>query len=112
VNPKDDNRNDNSPGAISDDGNSNGAPFELVLTRSAQRHLNRLPESVAVAIVEFMLGALVDNPYRVGGLLQRELTGFRSARRGVYRIVYQIDEDVQRIVAHRIDHRSNVCRPN
>ena len=36
------------------------------------------------AIVEFMLGALLENPQRVGGELQRELAGMRSARRGAY----------------------------
>lgn len=39
-----------------------------------------------------MVEAMLVNPYRVGGTLQRELAGIRSAWRGAYRIVYEINE--------------------
>ena len=84
--------------------------YGLRVTGPAQRQLARLPDGTAAAIVEFMTGALVENPHRVGGLLQRELAGMRSARRGAYRIVYEIIEDAQVVVVHRIDHRANVYR--
>ena len=84
--------------------------YELRVTGPAHRQLNRLPERSAVAIVEFMLGALIENPYRVGGPLQRELAGLRSARRGAYRIVYGIDDDGSAVIVHRIDHRATVYR--
>ena len=86
------------------------APFALQVTRPAERQLSRLSEGVAAAIVEFMLGPLVENPYRIGGPLQRELAGLRSARRGAYRIIYQIHGDEHLVVVHRIDHRSTVYR--
>jgi mRNA-degrading endonuclease RelE of RelBE toxin-antitoxin system len=57
-----------------------------------------------------MLGALLENPHRVGGLLQRELAGLRSARRGAYRVVYEIDERGNLVIVHRIDHRATVYR--
>jgi mRNA interferase RelE/StbE len=79
-------------------------------TGPAQRQLNRLSEGTAAAIVKFVLGALLDNPHRVGGPLQRELSDMRSARRGAYRIVYEIDETLQLVIVHRIDHRSTVYR--
>jgi mRNA-degrading endonuclease RelE of RelBE toxin-antitoxin system len=81
------------------------------VTGPAQRQLARLPDGTAAAIIEFMLGALLDGPHRVGGPLRRELAGMHSARRGVYRIVYEIIETNQLVVVHRIDHRSNVYRP-
>lgn len=85
--------------------------YGLRVTRPAERQLNRLPEGTAAAIVEFMLGALVDNPHRLGGALQRELAGMRSARRGVYRIIYEIDEAERVVIVFRIDHRATVYRP-
>ena len=85
--------------------------FTLRVTGPAERQLVRLPENVVVAIVEFMLGALVENPRRVGGPLQRELAGFHSARRGAYRIVYEILDDDRLVVVHRIDHRATVYTP-
>jgi mRNA-degrading endonuclease RelE of RelBE toxin-antitoxin system len=87
-----------------------GHAFELRVTGPAERQLQRLPEGAAAAVVEFMLGALVDNPHRLGGALQRELAGMRSARRGAYRIIYEIDETARCITVHRIDHRSTAYR--
>ncbi|MCC6495260.1 MAG: type II toxin-antitoxin system RelE/ParE family toxin [Propionibacteriaceae bacterium] len=86
------------------------APYRLVVTRPAERQLASLAEGPAAAIVEFMLGALVDNPRRVGAPLQRELDGLHSARRGVYRIVYEILDADHLVVVHRIDHRSTIYR--
>lgn len=83
---------------------------ELRVTGPAQRQLARLPEGTAAAIVEFMLSALIENPHRVGGRLQRELAGLHSARRGAYRVVYEIDDDQHAVIVLRIDHRSSVYR--
>jgi len=83
----------------------------LVLAATAERSLARLPEGVAAAIVEFMLGALVDAPRRVGHPLQRELAGLWAARRGPYRIVYEIEDDPPSVRVVRIDHRADVYRP-
>lgn len=85
--------------------------YELRVTEPAERQLNKLTEGTAVAIVEFLLGALLDNPHRLGGLLQRELAGMRSARRGAYRIVYEIEETERLVIVYRIEHRSTVYRP-
>jgi len=88
----------------------NDAAYELRVTAPAVRQLARLPEGTAAAIVEFILSALVDNPHRLGGRLQRELAGLHSARRGAYRVVYEIDEDKHAVIVLRIDHRSRVYR--
>lgn len=86
------------------------AGYELRVTAPAQRQLGRLPEGTAAAIIEFILGALVENPHRVGGRLQRELAGLHSARRGAYRVINEIDEDQHAVIVLRIDHRSHVYR--
>lgn len=85
-------------------------PYRLRVTGPAERQLARLPEKAAAAVVEFMLGALLDNPEQIGGKLRRELEGLRSARRGVYRVVYEIDDTNAVVVVHRIDHRADVFR--
>ena len=46
----------------------------------------------------------------IGGRLQRELAGLYSARRGAYRVVYEISEGQRAVVVLRIDHRSRVYR--
>lgn len=85
--------------------------WTLRVAASAERQLARLPERIAAAVVEFMLGPLSDNPRQVGHPLQRELAGLWSARRGAYRVIYEIDDDEQFIEVLRIEHRSDVYRP-
>jgi len=80
------------------------------VTGPAQRQLGRLPEGTAAAIIEFMLSALVENPHCVGWRLRRELAGLHCARRGAYRVVYEIDDDQHAVIVLRIDHRSSVYR--
>lgn len=87
-----------------------GDPYELRVTGPAQRQLERLSEGTAAAIVEFLLSALVEQPHRVGRRLQRELAGLHSARRGAYRVIYEIDDGQHAVIVLRIDHRSRVYR--
>ncbi len=71
--------------------------YELVLTAPARRALaERLPESVAAAVIDFMTSALVREPRRVGKPLRRELAGLWSARRGTYRILHRVNEEAVR----------------
>ena len=86
-------------------------PFELVLTPPAVRAIQyNLPEAVAAAAIEFMTGPLATNPQRVGKLLRGDLTGIYSARRGTYRVLYRINDDLREVAVLRIDHRRDVYR--
>ena len=84
--------------------------WSLQVAASAERTLTRLPEGVAAAIVEFLVGPMLDGPERVGKPLQRELTGYHSARRGAYRIVYRIQPQERVVRVVRIEHRADVYR--
>jgi mRNA interferase RelE/StbE len=80
------------------------------LTRSAQRDLSRLTEAVAAAAVEFMFGALAQNPYRAGMPLLGELEGLHSARRGQYRIISEIEQMAVTVTIIRVAHRADAYR--
>jgi mRNA-degrading endonuclease RelE of RelBE toxin-antitoxin system len=80
------------------------------MTARAARDLQRLPEKIATACVEFIFAPLLDNPQRVGKPLRDELAGLRSARRGDYRVVYAIREERERIEILHIGRRSDVYR--
>lgn len=85
--------------------------YRITLTSSARRALERdLPETVATAAWEFITGALAENPRRVGKPLTGELSGFWSARRGTYRVIYAIDDQVITVTIIRIGHRREVYR--
>lgn len=90
---------------------SGSEPYELVMTPPAVRAIQHsLPESAATAALEFLTSALVANPQRVGKQLRGELAGIYSARRGTYRVLYRINEDLREVVVLRIDHRRDVYR--
>lgn len=75
-----------------------------------ERDLLRLPEKIGAACSEFIFGPLAEQPLRVGGQLTGEVAGLRSARRGSYRIIYAVDEQLEQIdIIHR-DHRGDVYR--
>ena len=58
-----------------------------------------------------MLGALREDPTRIGHRLRGDLEGLWAARRGPYRVVYELDETERRIAVLRTDHRADVYRP-
>jgi mRNA interferase RelE/StbE len=66
--------------------------------------------AVAAAVTEFLTGPLLDNPYRVGKRLTRELGGYCSACRGAYRVIYRIHETERIGYVVRFDHRAGVFR--
>jgi len=86
------------------------SPYSIDWTRSALRALNRLPEKVATAVVEFAYGPLADNPHRAGHPLRFELEGHHSAARGDFRIIYAIDARRHRVTVETIAHRADVYR--
>jgi mRNA-degrading endonuclease RelE of RelBE toxin-antitoxin system len=86
--------------------------YELVLTPPARRALTeKLPEPVVAAVIEFVTTALVQEPHRVGKPLRDDLAGIWSARRGTYRVLYRIREDLREVIVLRIEHRRDAYRP-
>ena len=86
--------------------------YELVLTPPARRALTgKLPEPVAAAVIEFLTTALIRQPYRVGKPLRDDLAGVWSARRGTYRVLYRVREDLREVIVLRVEHRRDAYRP-
>jgi mRNA-degrading endonuclease RelE of RelBE toxin-antitoxin system len=86
--------------------------YELVLTPPAQRAIaTKLPEAVAAAVIEFLTTVLVANPHRVGKQLRDDLAGVWSARRGTYRVLYRIYDELREVVVLRVEHRRDAYRP-
>lgn len=87
------------------------APYELILTPPARRALtDRLPESVAAAVIDLLTTTLILEPRRVGKPLCGQLAGVWSARRGTYRVLYRVLEKAREVVVLRVDHRRDVYR--
>lgn len=87
------------------------SPYRLEVGSGARRQLQRLPERVTVAIIEFMTTVLCENPNRVSKPLTGDLAGYRSARRGDYRVLVRVDPAGRMVLVVRIAHRADAYRP-
>jgi mRNA interferase RelE/StbE len=85
--------------------------FEVETTPEGLRHLHQLPGKVRDAAIQAMLGRIAEDPRRVGKPLVGELSGLYSARRGDYRVIFEIDDDRKVIIVHRVQHHRVVYRP-
>lgn len=85
--------------------------YEVEITPEGLRHLDRLPATVRAAVIETILGSIAENPRRAGKPLRGELEGLYSARRGEFRVIYEIDEANRIVLIHRAQHRDRVSRP-
>ena len=85
--------------------------YQLHIARPAVTALtDLLPEKIAHAAYEFITGALLDNPQRVGKPLGPPLSPTYSARRGDYRILYLIDDITRTVIVTAIRHRADTHR--
>jgi mRNA interferase RelE/StbE len=86
------------------------APWDVLVTPPARRQIDRLPISVAAAVIE-ALDTIATNPQRLGKPLRFELERCHAARRGPYRIIYRIDDAARSIKVLAVAHRTDAYRP-
>ncbi|MCU1410849.1 MAG: plasmid stabilization protein [Rhodoglobus sp.] len=85
--------------------------YRIRFSARAERALSEhLPEKVAAAAFEFITGPLAENPHRVGKQLREPLYPLYSARRGEYRVVYEILEVEVVVQVVSVAHRREVYR--
>ncbi len=82
--------------------------WTLEVTGPARRKLERLPEA-ATAVTE-TFSAIAKSPHRLGRPLRLDLEGLYAARRGSYRIVYEIDDERRVVTITTVGHRADVYR--
>jgi mRNA interferase RelE/StbE len=86
-------------------------PYALRTTPTVRRALTDvLPEAVAAAAYEFIIGPLLDNPHRLGKRLLPPLDDRHSARRGTYRVIYRIDDKEHVVTVLDIARRRDAYR--
>ena len=84
--------------------------WRLEVSARARRDLDRLPPRIAAAIVEFATRTLPENPERMSKPLAGELEGLRSARRGDYRVIFELRGADRIILLIRLGHRAHIYR--
>jgi mRNA interferase RelE/StbE len=86
--------------------------YLLLISPTARRQLaEQLPEAIAFAAYEFIIGPLLDNPHRIGKRLRAPLHDRYSARRGTYRVIYRIDDNRRNVTVVGVFSRADAYRP-
>lgn len=83
----------------------------MVFVGGIDRVTSGLPKKVVAMIIKFCNGRLTEDPYAAGKPMKGSRAGTYSARRGQYRIIYRIDDDLIIVEVLRAGHRSGVYRP-
>jgi mRNA interferase RelE/StbE len=81
--------------------------YAVVLTKSAEKELHKLPLAVIKKIVT-VIGDLADNPRPVGC---KKLKGFKNlwrVRMGNYRLIYAIDDIILLVEIRAVGDRKDI----
>jgi len=79
--------------------------YKIVLTKTAQKQLDKLPDSV-VEILSVVILSLVDDPRPIGCKKLKGRDGWRI-RQGNYRIIYDILEEILVVDIIAVGHRKD-----
>jgi len=85
--------------------------YRVRYTRTARRALaDELTLHIVDAVLALLDGDLATEPHRVGKPLRPPLDGTWTARRGTYRILYEIDDDAHTVLVTAIEARADAYR--
>lgn len=82
------------------------AEYTVVLTRTAQKQLDKLPDSVAETLLDAIEQLAVD-PRPDGYRKLKGRLGYRI-RKGDYRVIYDIQDDVLTVEVVAVGHRRQI----
>lgn len=85
-------------------------PHAIKMSGPALRDLDGIPPRYAGAILEFIYSVLPASPRRVGKPLSREFDGLHGARRGDYRVIFEVHDDANDVLVVRVSHRAHAYR--
>lgn len=81
----------------------------LEITRAAGKQLDRLP-GAAASRVQAAIQGLAKNPRPSGSVKMSDMPKAWRIRVGEYRVIYDIHDEVLRVIIIRIGHRRDVYR--
>lgn len=82
--------------------------YQLLIAGPAANALTtQFTKKMAAAAFEFINGALLDDPRRMGTPLGASLAPAYSARRGDYQVLYLVDSDARTVKVTAIRHRAD-----
>lgn len=85
--------------------------YEVDITPEGRRSFNRLPGKVHLAALEAIFGPIARSPHQAGKPLLWDFEGLYSARRGDFRIIYEILEAEKIVLIHRATQEGAIPTP-
>jgi mRNA interferase RelE/StbE len=86
-------------------------PYRVRYTPTVRRALSeQLPPHVVHAVLALIDGDLGLEPTRVGKPLRAPLEGTWAARRGTYRLLYEVDDAERTVTVVAVEHRADAYR--
>jgi mRNA interferase RelE/StbE len=82
--------------------------YQIIIPNAVQKQIKKLPRDVQDDILDCLI-KLQTNPRPSGYLKMKNMEGYRI-RVGDYRILYDINDQEQKIKLRRIGHRRNVYK--
>ncbi|MFD2933085.1 type II toxin-antitoxin system RelE family toxin [Spirosoma flavum] len=82
------------------------AEYTVVLTKTAQKQLDKLPNKLADTLLD-AIEKLADDPRPEGCKKLKGRSGYR-VRKGDYRIIYDIQDDVLIVEVVAVGHRRQI----
>lgn len=83
--------------------------YKVVISKSAQKEISKLPVKEILKIKETILG-LADNPRPYGVKKLEGFDEFYRIRKGNYRIIYTIEDDILTVEVLKVGNRKDVYK--
>ena len=80
--------------------------FSILISKTAQKQLDKLPDEVANTLID-AISELADNPRPIGCKKLKGRDGYRI-RKGNYRIIYDVFDDLLVIEVIALGHRKDI----
>lgn len=82
--------------------------YSISIRQSAVKSLEKIPGPDRLRIIK-AIDLLKEHP-GAGSILKAEFSGLRRIRVGMYRVVYEIQDNLLTILVVRINHRRDIYR--
>jgi mRNA interferase RelE/StbE len=82
------------------------AKYKIEIKRSAVKEIKKLPVKELKRVLK-AIGNLADNPHPIGAI-KLSSQDFYRIRIGKYRILYEIMDDVLKIIIVKVGHRKDI----
>lgn len=82
--------------------------YSILIKQSAAKSLKKIPQPDQLRIIE-AIDLLKEHP-SAGSVLKGEFSGLRRIRVGMYRVIYEVRDNLLTILVVRIGHRRDIYR--